>query len=299
MRKPGFTIIEILLTFGILTIVAGASIPLYHNYQVRSDLGVAEDVVLQGIYRARVLTQTGQEDDVWSYNIGSGVVFKGTNYVGRDTAYDELFVVPESVIISGVASISFSRVYGVPSPTGDVVLTSLNDEKRYIPIRAYSALAGDAIPPVQFKVQFDRIKNTGQGNFGAMVFVGTGAMQYAEGVWIPLTEDGVAITDASYVLDQEGFSIQRQSGFIRITTYGGLSGGKEIVDARIMFDRGIATSVDNDIGDYETEQPFNLVVNDGVGGDEVTTAVDGSSVYFQTRSTNNGDSILINWIQSG
>ncbi|MDP7069517.1 MAG: hypothetical protein QF815_03235, partial [Candidatus Peribacteraceae bacterium] len=96
-----------------------------------------------------------------------------------------------------------------------------------------------------------------------------------------------------------GFSIQRQSGFIRITTYGGLSGGKEIVDARIMFDRGIATSVDNDIGDYETEQPFNLVVNDGVGGDEVTTAVDGSSVYFQTRSTNNGDSILINWIQSG
>ncbi len=111
---------------------------------------------------------------------------------------------------------------------------------------------------------------------------------------IPLTSNTLPIIDAGLVLAVNGLSIQRDNGFVRIISYGGLeSGGKEVIDATILFDRGYIDHIANEDGEHEGEQPFDGNTNEGVGGDEYTLATDQKSVEFQTRVTNAGDTILI------
>ena len=111
---------------------------------------------------------------------------------------------------------------------------------------------------------------------------------------IPLTSNTLPIIDAGLVLAVNGLSIQRDNGFVRIISYGGLeSGGKEVIDATILFDRGYIDHIANEDGEHEGEQPFDGNTNEGVGGDEYTLSTDQKSVEFQTRVTNAGDTILI------
>lgn len=157
--RQGFTFIEVLLAVGVMAVIGGMAAPTYRNYQIRSDLYLARDVVLQALYRARLLSQAGELDDAWSYNIEEGFVFKGTDFDTRNSDYDELFAIPNSVSAIGIPEVNFERINGAPSPDGDIVLQALNGDKLWIPISPDTAIIGDDAPPVQFKVRFDRIED--------------------------------------------------------------------------------------------------------------------------------------------
>ena len=158
-KRSGFTFIELLLTMGVMGIIAGVATPTYRNYKIRSDLYLARDVVLQALYRARLLSQSGEFDDEWRYEINEGIVFKGSDFDTRDPNYDELFTLPNSVVPTGIQEVAFERINGAPSPDGDIVLQSLSGEKIYIPISPDTAIIGESAPPVQVKVRFDRIED--------------------------------------------------------------------------------------------------------------------------------------------
>ena len=119
---------------------------------------------------------------------------------------------------------------------------------------------------------------------------------FTEGEWIPLTDEDGIIIDEDLLLDAPGLAVERGDGFIRVMAYGHLdSGGKEVVDVHIVFDGALIDHVENDLGDHETENPFDGQSNEGVGGDEVTVDDNKNSIFFESRVTNTGDSILIYW----
>jgi hypothetical protein len=147
-------------------------------------------------------------------------------------------------------------------------------------------------------VEFDRIENTNQGDAAAAAYVGGQAVHYAESQWIPLMIDDQMIVDSSIIEDVPGLAVQRQDGAVRILLYGShsLATSKEIVDARIVFDRISVESVENDTGQNACENPFDGIVNDGAGGDEVTHT--SAEVSFKTRVTVEDDAIIIHWNKS-
>ncbi|MCB9807893.1 type II secretion system protein [Candidatus Peribacteria bacterium] len=328
-HRTGFTFIEVLLVIGVASLIAGVSVPTYRNYKVRSDLYLARDVVIQGLYRARLLSQSGEHDDEWHYEINEGIVFKGDDFATRDTDYDELFVLPDSVFPTGIEEVAFERITGVPSPDGDIVLESLLGEKIYIPISPDTAISGDAPPPARLKVTFSLIDDHdsgdsdddddhghdddddhGHGGHGHhdhhdddddsdvinYVYVGSGSIEYTEGTWIPLTERGVAIIDDPLTFTYPGLHIRRMNGYVEVVhSDTSAPGHKSMIDATITFENALISDVQNGPEPYETEKPFDGNENSGVGGDEVTTASDNTSVLFQTREANGRDTILLYW----
>ena len=293
--RRGFTFTELLITLGIVAAVSAAVIPAYRIYMIRSDLDIAYEQTKQMLRRAQLKSQTGEEASAWGVKSDTGTIFKGHDYASRDIAKDEVIAVPAGITVTGLTELYYSPLYGLPSAVGDIVFTAVNGDQKIITVRS-DTLSGPPIPPVRFKVRFDRIQNSGNGSAENKVFVGPNATLYEEGAWINLTDNALPIIDDGMVLNVNGLSVERENGFVRIVEHGGLdSGGKEVIDATIQFDRGYIDSIANEEGEHEGEQPFDGNVNNGVGGDEYTLAADQKSVLFQTRSTNAGDTILIYW----
>lgn len=549
MKRRAFTAVEALLTLGVIAITAGLSVPMYRNYQIRSDLDLAVEQTIHGLNSAQLLSRAGEDDSEWGYQVEEGTVFRGEAYPIRDSDGDRVVPLPPSITVSGITEVMFTRVTGEPSPTGDIILEALNGQQRIVTVQSdgsfsssgiitpeygddsgegdtagaeggastssassegssttststessttsttsstastgassensqggtssaggtacedrftvaangtlettgsvhatfkalgsqitygaggpevlvtaevstnggstWSSLFGGAeidggeeqtvnslssgqqilvrvngrygwlfnktytsndnsghievlrngdTPPAyqafgnqsnladfldqiinaqgkidigsydavllvelgtlstassdfqdavilvqfgqvagscasntepRFKVNFERMENTGTGDVEPVIYMGPNSVAYAPNQWIPLRLAGQVITDTGLVEDVKGLAAQRESNFVRLLLHGshnGQASNKEIVDARITFENASITQVQNDTGNNAAENPFDGIVNDGAGGDEATTATDNKSVLFQTRVTGEDDSIKIYW----
>ncbi len=124
--NKGFTLLEVLLSAALITIIAGFSFPIYQSFQVRNDIDIAQTTAGQTLRRAQILSQSVDGDISWGVKIQSGsiVLFKGANYAGRDVNFDEIFILPSSIVPSGLTEIVFAKFTGLPSLTGTATLTA-------------------------------------------------------------------------------------------------------------------------------------------------------------------------------
>lgn len=138
IKNSGFTLLEILLSVAALSLIAGISIPIYQSFQVRNDLDIAAQTIAEGARRAGLQSQASDGNTSWGIRISSGsmVLFKGASYAARDATYDEVFNIPTSIAPSGIGEIVFARLTGLPSTTGNIVLTTNANETRTITINS-------------------------------------------------------------------------------------------------------------------------------------------------------------------
>lgn len=134
MKRTGFTIIEMLMVLGIVGVISGVTVPLYRDYQVRNDLNITTEQVTQGLARARLLSQSAQDDAGWGFYVPAGVLYKGDSYATRDTASDEIYPMPSTITVTGLFDIAYTKVKGQPSSTGAIILTAIDSEQRTIEI---------------------------------------------------------------------------------------------------------------------------------------------------------------------
>ena len=319
MKRSAFTFIEVLLVVGVIAAIGGLSAPTYRNYQIRSDLYLAEDVVLQGLYRARLLSQAGEGDDEWRYNIAEGIVYKGGSFATRDSVLDETFALPDSVIATGIQEVAFGRIHGAPSPDGDIVLQALNGEKRWIPISPDTVITGNEVPPVQFKVRFDDIR-TDDGMVTFCHKPGTSAEEtktlpqqawnghqnHGDHLGLCVSDGGEQTEVLNVVYVGENATPYYEGQWIPLT-----ENGAAVVDGMPTFteiglyvrgqadhmqvDSGSFSSAANGESPYGAENPFNGSVSDDTDGDEVTMGHSNTSVLYQAREGSGRDTVLLYW----
>ena len=137
-KRLGFTAIELLLTISIIAISTAIAIPLYRQYLVRNDLEIARQNVAQGIQRAKFLSQVSMNDSRWGFSTdavpGRGVLFMGDSYATRDTDFDELYSLPDTIEVTGLTEVSFSKIYGLPNQDGTITLRTIYGDERTIVI---------------------------------------------------------------------------------------------------------------------------------------------------------------------
>ena len=137
-RSLAFTLLEVLLSVGLIGAITAVSIPLYLSYSTGNDIDIAANTTVQSLRRAQILSQAVQNDATWGVKIlnGSITLFKGVDYNSRDTSYDEIFNTPTIIQVSGTSEFVFYKMTGLPIQTGTLTLTSTNNDIKNIVINS-------------------------------------------------------------------------------------------------------------------------------------------------------------------
>ncbi len=124
-----FTFVELLLVITIIAILLALTIPLGISFYKKQQLDVTTEGVIQALRRAQ-LKAASQADYSFGVYLGSGqtgryVLFRGDSYGTHDD--EEIFDISPNISFSGLSEVVFSRLSGISSVTGDIILTSNSD----------------------------------------------------------------------------------------------------------------------------------------------------------------------------
>lgn len=135
-RDNGFTLIEMLLSVGIISLLVGASLPVYASFQTRNDLEITTQNIVRMLRRAQTYARAGNGDSQWGVAVqaGSATLFKGAAFASRDTAYDEPAAISSVTSVSGLGEIVFAKLSAAPSTTGSITLLTTTNDTRTITI---------------------------------------------------------------------------------------------------------------------------------------------------------------------
>jgi prepilin-type N-terminal cleavage/methylation domain-containing protein len=125
-KHQGFTLIEILLVVGLMTIIMGLTLPISASLIQQNNSENAQESFSTALRTAQTYSRNNHHDDNWSVKINTSevVIFKGNDYINRDQSYDEKFPISQSVTKSGVTDISFEKSTGQPDISGVTTFSS-------------------------------------------------------------------------------------------------------------------------------------------------------------------------------
>lgn len=140
--RSGFTVIELMITTALVAMMAFFSFSAYQSFQVKNDLDIAVNTIVQSLWRAQILAQASDGDMSWGVKVQSGsiVLFGGASFSARDAAYDESFDLPSTITPAGVTEVVYEKFTGVPQTTGTTTLTTTTNESRTIILNSKGTL---------------------------------------------------------------------------------------------------------------------------------------------------------------
>jgi len=126
-RRPGFTVIEIIIVVGIVAVI-GASISA-GTVQILAQSYFTNSVerITHTLRTAQIYSVSGREDSSWGvhYEPDKLVLFKGTDYASRNPSFDVETPIPDSVEVTGWSDVYFDRLRGLPSATPTILIEVL------------------------------------------------------------------------------------------------------------------------------------------------------------------------------
>lgn len=123
----GFTLLEILLVISIIVVLAVLIFPLSLNFYKNQQLESHSQQILQVLRRAQLKAMAIEEDSSFGVHFDNDekkyTLFKGNSYSPADLNNEE-FDFPGIITISGPSEVVFSKLEGMPSFIGDIILSS-------------------------------------------------------------------------------------------------------------------------------------------------------------------------------
>ena len=124
-KNNGFSVIELILVMGILTLLLSISIPPGITFYKTREFNVHKNGIVQSLRRAQLKAMSIEDDSPFGIYVSSGrqyVLFKGDSYATRDSSYDEIFDLPNNFQVLGVSEFVFSKLSGTTSNIGTTTL---------------------------------------------------------------------------------------------------------------------------------------------------------------------------------
>ncbi len=136
--KQAFTLIELLVIVGILLILVIITVPSFHYFQNKSALKETVQEIIIVARLARNKTLASQQNSQYGVYFDTSsfphqyILFKGDSFSTRDSSFDNVYNIPESVEIyqieiGGGNEIVFEKITGLLSQSGNISLRLKND----------------------------------------------------------------------------------------------------------------------------------------------------------------------------
>lgn len=134
LNKRGFTLIELILVIGILSVIFAISAPIYGNWQVAIQSDTAAIEIKTALELAKSRSRSGYYNsehgvyfDINESGADSYTIYKGQNYALRDQGQDDLRVLSNCLNLSTslpTNEINFSKGLGEQSATGTITIVN-------------------------------------------------------------------------------------------------------------------------------------------------------------------------------
>lgn len=150
--RRGVTLIEIIITTTVIVALAALAIPLYANFQSESLLDTSSEDIIQTLREAQTRAMAGDGDRPWGVHfapVGGDsqyALFRGSDYANRDTDYDLVTILADSLTLStldfsnGSTTVVFQKIRGTSLNFGSLTLTSTNGDAATIFVNAAGAV---------------------------------------------------------------------------------------------------------------------------------------------------------------
>jgi len=125
-KSLGFTIIELLIVLGIVSILGLFLTRDVSQLLAQGNFTNTVERMVRTLRTAQIYSLSGKNDSSWGVHYESGklVLFKGTNYSSRDQSFDAPTDLPLSVDITGWSDIYFDKLRGIPSAPLSIAIES-------------------------------------------------------------------------------------------------------------------------------------------------------------------------------
>jgi prepilin-type N-terminal cleavage/methylation domain-containing protein len=146
----GFTLMELLVVIAITLILGVATVPIYGNLQVSSQLNDNTAQIIQTLRTARERSVARYNNSGWGvyFEINAGgsdryILYQGSSYGARNTDYDRATTLDNALSISSTLSgseVNFSLGLGVPNNAGTISLTHAVKGLRQVVVNAFGMI---------------------------------------------------------------------------------------------------------------------------------------------------------------
>jgi len=122
----GFSLLELIIAVSILLIVMGTISPAVVDYYSNYRMVSAQQDLVSVLRKAQALAMSNQYEEQYGVYIASSsfVVFRGSSYASRTSAFDDPVSYSAAITITGPTEIIFAQLSGRASATGTLMLSS-------------------------------------------------------------------------------------------------------------------------------------------------------------------------------
>lgn len=141
MEQKGFTLFEVVIVIFILAALALVSIPAYDIFLKTTDVDSGMQEFYAALRLAQSKTLSSENDAQYGVYMDAGVspnkyvLFKGSSYAARDSAFDRLTWLPKTVEFSGISlgganEVVFEKLTGYAQQSGSLAVRSKADTSK-------------------------------------------------------------------------------------------------------------------------------------------------------------------------
>lgn len=138
----GYSLIEMILTVGMVSAIALYSFPMLMTSQAANDLKVTAHQVEGYIKEAQLLALSQENSSDWGVYVSGGnlTMYSGDTYATRDTTYDVTIALQDGVSSAANYDLNFAQMSGQLASTGTIILQNSLNEQKTITISTYGKL---------------------------------------------------------------------------------------------------------------------------------------------------------------
>ncbi len=142
--KKGLTLIEILITLGILTIITGLAITAFKKFREERSLDTTATQVKSMLNRARQQTFSAKNNAVFGVRLNTGAAYLYQNTFSTSTAvqiisFDPYVRISSMNLKNATNTILFSRLTGETMATGTIVISLVSSSTRSRTLTVYQS----------------------------------------------------------------------------------------------------------------------------------------------------------------